>query len=427
MAYLHGLNPPILHRDIKPENILVQHRLAGDICVKFGDFGISREERQSGQWKTICGTWKYIAPEILEIKRYRECGGRTRKRYTAAVDIWSLGVVIFKLLRGLPQYKTEYEGRGTHWGEKILTKLKEDLRKKPNEVLQFLSIAMLILEPTARHSAQMCYDGALRLGRETDIALQTPVLAPYAEDQPTTLRYKDAQTAIFQGIGAPPRPSWIEDDPIDTAEIDRYIIHSNSLDGSVDSADVARQAARSHNPTPSSRPRRSSRISKPSTATRSRRTRHDSFVEAVSRGNEDEVDPEIGFCLQDPANSLCVGSSLSALDREIPSSWDQSLESSLAPRLPSPEPGLVAGGVGYAQDGYLVDTGPGQDGGQAWPDLGRSWGAGGRSWGVEGPSPGDGQPHEDINPTYQGAYDDDGAVAAALLLAIQSSSYARAV
>lgn len=219
LAYLHGLNPPILHRDIKPENILVQHRHAGDICVKFGDFGISREERQSGQWKTICGTWKYIAPEILEIKKYRECGGRTRKRYTAAVDIWSLGVVIFKLVRGLPQYKTEYEGRGTHWGEKILAKLKEDLRKKPDEVLQFLSTAMLILEPTARHSAQTCYDGALRLGREADIALQTPVLATYAEDQQTTLRYNDPQTAIFQGIGAPPCPSWIDDDPIDTAEI----------------------------------------------------------------------------------------------------------------------------------------------------------------------------------------------------------------
>lgn len=152
----------------------------------------------------------------------------------------------------------------------------------------------------------------------------------------------------------------------------RYIIHSNSLDDSVDSADVARQAARSHNPTPSSRPRRSSRISKSSAATRSRRARHESFVEAVSRGDEDEFGPDIRFHLQDPTNSLCLGSSLSALEHEIPSSWDQSLESSQAPRLPSPEPGLVAGGVGHAQDGYPVENGPGEDGGQPWPDLERS-------------------------------------------------------
>lgn len=64
-----------------------------------------------------------------------------------------------------------------------------------------------------------------------------------------------------------------------------------------------------------------------------------------------------------------------------------------------------------------MENGPGEDGGQPWPDLERSWG-------VEEPY---GQSHEDIDPAYQGAYDDDEAVAAALLLAIQSSSYARAV
>jgi serine/threonine protein kinase len=42
--YLLGLNPPILHRDIKSSNILVQYRYDGEIYVKSGDFGPSKEE-----------------------------------------------------------------------------------------------------------------------------------------------------------------------------------------------------------------------------------------------------------------------------------------------------------------------------------------------------------------------------------------------
>jgi serine/threonine-protein kinase Chk2 len=99
LAYLHRLEPPIVHRDIKPENILVESRYGGNIVVKFGDFGISRERRESGNWKTICGTWRYAAPEILESRELRNSKERSRKYYTTAVDIWSLGVVMFRLLQ----------------------------------------------------------------------------------------------------------------------------------------------------------------------------------------------------------------------------------------------------------------------------------------------------------------------------------------
>jgi serine/threonine protein kinase len=102
---------------------LVQYRYAGDINVKFAGFGISRERRESGNWKAICGTWKYVAPEIMQSKKHFESGGGKRKRYTAAVDIWSLGVVMFKLLSGLPRYEAQYEHQGAFWGEKILKKL----------------------------------------------------------------------------------------------------------------------------------------------------------------------------------------------------------------------------------------------------------------------------------------------------------------
>ncbi|KAK0655339.1 kinase-like domain-containing protein [Cercophora newfieldiana] len=83
LAYLHEHDPPIVHRDIKPDNILVQHRHAGDIYVKFGDFGLSRESRDP---TTVCGTLRYAAPEIHS-EMDRRNARRKKRSYTLAVDI----------------------------------------------------------------------------------------------------------------------------------------------------------------------------------------------------------------------------------------------------------------------------------------------------------------------------------------------------
>lgn len=48
---------------------------------------------------TLCGTPSYVAPEILEDTKHR--------RYTNAVDIWSLGVVLYICLCGFPPFSDE--------------------------------------------------------------------------------------------------------------------------------------------------------------------------------------------------------------------------------------------------------------------------------------------------------------------------------
>lgn len=89
----------LAHRDLKPENIFVA-RHAPDWWVKIGDFGISRRvctEQNSALSRN--GTADYMAPEIF-------LGNGDEKQdgtHTLAVDIWSLGCVLFRLLtRRLP-------------------------------------------------------------------------------------------------------------------------------------------------------------------------------------------------------------------------------------------------------------------------------------------------------------------------------------
>ena len=73
----------IIHRDIKDENIFVNV----DGVFKLGDFGIARELSKSGRAASMRGTPLYMAPEV-----YRG------DKYDAAVDMYSLGIVLYKLL-----------------------------------------------------------------------------------------------------------------------------------------------------------------------------------------------------------------------------------------------------------------------------------------------------------------------------------------
>lgn len=75
----------IIHRDIKPENIFVNE--FGDF--KLGDFGIARKLENLTFGLSQKGTFNYMAPEMA-----------TSSFYDRTVDIYSLGVVLYKLLNG---------------------------------------------------------------------------------------------------------------------------------------------------------------------------------------------------------------------------------------------------------------------------------------------------------------------------------------
>ncbi|MBQ8969701.1 MAG: serine/threonine protein kinase [Lachnospiraceae bacterium] len=73
----------VIHRDIKPENIFVNQFGS----YKLGDFGIARKLENVTGGMSQKGTYNYMAPEV-------EKGGQ----YDLTVDLYSLGLVLYRLL-----------------------------------------------------------------------------------------------------------------------------------------------------------------------------------------------------------------------------------------------------------------------------------------------------------------------------------------
>ncbi|CAG4984625.1 unnamed protein product [Parnassius apollo] len=89
LIYCHSKK--VIHRDIKPENLLIGYNYE----LKIADFGWSVHSPSSRRM-TLCGTIDYLSPEMID-----------GKPHNYAVDIWSLGVLCYELLVGLPPFEAK--------------------------------------------------------------------------------------------------------------------------------------------------------------------------------------------------------------------------------------------------------------------------------------------------------------------------------
>jgi len=100
IAYLHSNN--IVHRDLKPENILLARK--GEDSIKISDFGLSRVIGEGSFMRTLCGTPQYLAPEVLGSESAPTPSQSSTTGYDKSVDLWSLGVILYIILSGVPPF-----------------------------------------------------------------------------------------------------------------------------------------------------------------------------------------------------------------------------------------------------------------------------------------------------------------------------------
>lgn len=81
LEHLH--TQKIIHRDLKPDNILLQGSIP-----RLADFGVARLWEKSTEHSKARGTIAYMAPEAFD------------GYHSPRTDIWSVGVILYKLLAG---------------------------------------------------------------------------------------------------------------------------------------------------------------------------------------------------------------------------------------------------------------------------------------------------------------------------------------
>ncbi|KAK9471715.1 kinase-like domain-containing protein [Dipodascopsis tothii] len=130
---LHGFN--VIYRDLKPENILLDYTGHIALC----DFGLCKlNMAEEDKTNTFCGTPEYLAPELL-----------LGQGYTKSVDWWTLGVLLYEMLTGLPPF---YDDNTNEMYRKIL----QDPLRFPEDMdrdAQSLLVGLLDRNPKKRLGA----------------------------------------------------------------------------------------------------------------------------------------------------------------------------------------------------------------------------------------------------------------------------------
>lgn len=186
VSYIHEQG--IVHRDLKLENIL----LDSEHNVKISDFGFTRAVEPHQWLDTRCGTMAYAPPEMLTGARYQG----------PAVDIWSLGVILYTLLCGYLPFDDESEAVMQHRIVHSAPELPGTLSPEAHDILTQLLHKDPSQRPSTRsllHHSWLCTSSAAQGATDFMALLSEPQLPLFQSAMEQRLLTSLADAGISTG------------------------------------------------------------------------------------------------------------------------------------------------------------------------------------------------------------------------------------
>ncbi|KAG0307099.1 hypothetical protein BGZ98_001038 [Dissophora globulifera] len=175
LALQHLKSKNILHRDIKPENLLLASATKYP-RILLADFGLASEYNDGRRLKTVCGTYAYMAPEVLNAKRVLGAG------YGNAADCWSLGITLYAMLSGMHPFTSV-----------CASETEKTMRRKIREcVLDFSSSAWNGISSAARE----VIEGLLEIDPSQRWSIEDVLLSKWIQMDAPWIRQRYRETVL---------------------------------------------------------------------------------------------------------------------------------------------------------------------------------------------------------------------------------------
>lgn len=142
-AVMYCHNKGVVHRDLKPENVLYEDRKSS--TLKLIDFGLSQIYNTRHKMKRLIGTYYYMAPEVLS------------GEYTEKCDVWSLGVILYIMLCGIPPFSGRTDDEIASQILNSQLSFNHPNWKNVSQEARMLVISMLKKKPEKRVSIQSVF------------------------------------------------------------------------------------------------------------------------------------------------------------------------------------------------------------------------------------------------------------------------------